>query len=86
MQTISQVDASESPLDIKCGLMRSISQVQTTDGLFDVKLALSSFAVRNKSRILDTKEDSLTVDFVERAQFRLWASVRNPGEKSDGSL
>ena len=85
MQTISQVDANESPLDIRCGLMRSISEVQTTDRLFDVKLALS-FAVRRKSGVLDTREDALTEDFVERAQFRLWASARSPGEKSDGLL
>lgn len=86
MPTISHVDVCESPLDIKCGLIRSISEGQTTDRLFDVKLALSSFAVRKKSGTLDTREDALTEDFVERAQFRLCASVRSPGEKSDGFL
>ena len=64
--------------------MRSISEAQTTDRLFDVKLALSSFAVRKKSEILDTREHALTEEFVERAQFRLWATARSPGQKSDG--
>lgn len=83
MQTISQVDVNESSLDTRCGLIHSISQMQIVDTLFDVKLAFSSLDVK-KSGNLDTTDDLLTEDFVERAQFRLWTSARSPAERFVG--
>ena len=44
---MSQVDW-ESSLDVKCGLVDDISQGETVDKLFDVKLALTSFDTRRK--------------------------------------
>jgi hypothetical protein len=78
LQTKSQVEVNENPLDIKCGLIHSISRMQMADSLFDVKLAFSSFNARNKSGNLNNADDVLTEEFVERVQFRLWTSAKTP--------
>ena len=75
MKTLSQVDFRETPLDMKCGLVHSISHGQTTDRLYDVKLALTSFDGRKTSGNLEAGDDALTEDFVERAYFRLWTNT-----------
>jgi len=75
VQTISQVDVNERPLDTKCGLIHNISQMRMADSLFDVKLAFSSFNIK-KNGNLNATDDALNDDFVEKAQFRLWTSAK----------
>lgn len=84
MQTISHVDINETPLDIKCGLVHNIAKAQTADALFDIKLALTSFDVRDKSGSVQ-EDDVLTQDFVERAQFRLWTGAKLPADGTAGT-
>ena len=55
--------------------MHNIAKAQTADALFDIKLALTSFDVRNKSGSVH-EDDVLTQDFVERALFRLWTGAK----------
>jgi hypothetical protein len=74
VEFISQV-YSESSIDTKCGLLHDISQGDTVDKLFDVKLALTSFDVRRKAN-MDIRDELLTNDFVERLRFRLWSGSK----------
>lgn len=77
VQEISQVDLRETPLDTKCALIHGISSANGADSLFDVKLALTSFGARKKSVNLQPADESLTEDFVERVQFRLWTGGKS---------
>jgi len=75
VESLSQVDFRGTPLDTKCGLVYSSFNIQTTDSLYDVKLALTSFEARKAIQNLRAGDDALTEDFVERAYFRLWTNA-----------
>jgi hypothetical protein len=77
VQEISQVDLRETPLDAKCGLIHGISSADGADTLFDVKLALTSFAARKKSVNLQPADESLTEEFVNRVLLRLWTGGKS---------
>jgi hypothetical protein len=78
VETIAHVDTSESPLDTKCGILYNISQAQTADSLFDIKLGLTYFDIRKKAGNLGVTDQVLTEDFIEKVHFRLWSSVKTP--------
>jgi hypothetical protein len=75
VESLSQVDFRDTPLDTKCGLVHSSSNIQTTDSLYDVKLALTSFEARKAIQNVRAGDDALMEDFVERAYFRLWTNA-----------
>lgn len=74
VQAISEVDTGETTLDMKCGLMYNLSHAETTDALYDVKLAFTSYEARRKAHIAATPDEAWMENFIERAQFRLWGS------------
>ena len=74
------MDGRETPLDTKCGLTYNIFKGRSVDSLYDVKLTLSAFNARERTNSLHCADDILTADFVERAQFRLWAGATSAGE------
>jgi hypothetical protein len=79
---LPQVDFRETPLDMKCGLVHSISHSQTTDSLYDVKIALTSFDGRKTSGNSEGEDDALSDDFVERVYFRLWTNAASSARPS----
>jgi hypothetical protein len=70
VQELSEADTQESYLDVKCGLIRNLTHAETTDELFDIKLALTSYEVR-KSEGRTLPEESWLEDFLQRAQFHV---------------
>jgi hypothetical protein len=74
---MAQVNTSETPLDTKCGLIYNISEGLSVDALYDVKLALSAFDTRERNSNLQSADDILSKDSVERARFRLWTGTRS---------
>jgi hypothetical protein len=74
---MAQVNARETPLDTKCGLIHNISSGQFADSLYDVKLTLSAFDARERIINLQSADNILTKNSVERAQFRLWAGAKS---------
>jgi hypothetical protein len=82
VKSLSQVDFRDTPLDIKCGLVHSSSHPQTTNSLYDVKLALTSFDARKASQNVKAGDDALTEDFVEQAYFRLWTNAASEVQRT----
>ena len=80
VQFMSEVDTRETPLDIKCGLIHSLSHAETTDALFDVKLAFTGYNARRKKGIAETSDETWMQDFIERAQFRFRGDAQ-PGTR-----
>jgi len=70
----SPSESSGLRLDFRCGVLHLISQEATADRLYDLKLALSNFEVREKSGELENVDDPMTDDFAEKARFRLWST------------
>jgi len=69
-------ESADLRIDFRCGILHLISQANTTHGLYDLKLALSSFEVREKAGKLEGVDDPMTEDFVEQARFRLWSNAQ----------
>jgi hypothetical protein len=71
---ISEVDTRETPLDTKSAFIHNLTHGETTDALYDVKLAFTTYEARRKAGMAATSEESWMEDFIERAQFRLWGN------------
>ena len=76
VQTMSEIGIGETPLDVKCGLIYNICHGQTTDALFDVKLALTRFDVKRDADNVEKSDDPLSDDFVEKLKFRVWGNTQ----------
>lgn len=69
-------ESADLRVDFRCGILHLISNATTADSLYDLKLALSNFEVREKAGKLESVDDPMTEDFVEQARFRLWSNAQ----------